>query len=135
VWVSLVRDVVIPVARSYEPQLVLVSAGFDAHSEDPLADCRVSDAGFAAMAWLVRGLAQELGVPVGAVMEGGYNVDVLARCVALTMDVLAGGDPAAQALELAGAGGDGAGGPACGVPDALALEARARLRQYWPVLG
>ena len=50
------RDVALPLARSYEPELVLVSAGYDAHAEDPLADCAVTDAGFAAMTALVRDL-------------------------------------------------------------------------------
>jgi acetoin utilization deacetylase AcuC-like enzyme len=88
-FVSLVRDVALPLARSYEPQLVLVSAGYDAHDDDPLADCSVTDAGFIAMAALVRDLGAELEVPVGCVLEGGYDVDALARCVALTMETLA----------------------------------------------
>ena len=36
-----------PLARAYAPQLLLISAGFDAHREDPLADCTVTEAGFA----------------------------------------------------------------------------------------
>jgi acetoin utilization deacetylase AcuC-like enzyme len=88
-FVSLVRDVALPIARSYAPQLVLVSAGYDAHAEDPLADCTVSDTGFVAMTELVRDLAAELAAPVGCVLEGGYDVDALARCVALTMETLA----------------------------------------------
>ncbi|HEV3001344.1 MAG TPA: histone deacetylase, partial [Solirubrobacteraceae bacterium] len=59
-FVSLVSHVVTPLARAYEPGLVLVSAGFDAHSDDPLAGCRVSEEGFAAMAAEVRALAAEL---------------------------------------------------------------------------
>ncbi|MGH2860706.1 MAG: histone deacetylase family protein [Solirubrobacteraceae bacterium] len=89
VFVSLVRDVVGPLARDHAPQLVLVSAGYDAHAEDPLADCTVTDAGFVAMTELVRDIAAELEAPVGCVLEGGYDVDALARCVALTMETLA----------------------------------------------
>jgi acetoin utilization deacetylase AcuC-like enzyme len=85
VFVSLVRDVALPLARAYRPELVLVSAGYDAHAEDPLADCAVSDAGFATMAALVRGLGDELAVPIGCVLEGGYEPQALARCMALTM--------------------------------------------------
>jgi acetoin utilization deacetylase AcuC-like enzyme len=88
-FVSLVGDTVGPLALGYGPQLVLISAGYDAHADDPLADCRVSDAGFAAMTALVRDLAAELEAPVGCVLEGGYDVDALARCVALTMETLA----------------------------------------------
>src|SRR5436853_592154 len=64
VWCSLSRDVVAPLARSFSPELILVSAGFDAHADDPLATCLVSDDGFAAMAAVVRAVADELGVPL-----------------------------------------------------------------------
>src|SRR4051812_18475191 len=84
-WVSLVMHVVGPLARAYEPGLVLVSAGYDAHAEDPLAGCRVSDAGFAAMAAAVRMFAADVGAPVAAVLEGGYAVDALARGVCETL--------------------------------------------------
>jgi acetoin utilization deacetylase AcuC-like enzyme len=134
VFVSLVRDVVVPVGREYAPQLILISAGFDAHEGDPLAGCRVSDAGFGAMARLIRDLGLELGVPVGAVLEGGYALGPLARGVAVTRDVLRGGDGGVAAGVEALLGSE-EGGPACGAPEALALEARARLREFWPGLA
>ena len=40
-WLSLIEHIVLPVAREFEPDLVLISAGFDAHRDDPLADCRL----------------------------------------------------------------------------------------------
>ncbi len=119
-FVSLARDVVAPVARWYRPQLILISAGYDAHDGDPLAGCRVTDAGFGALARVVRGLAGELAVPVGAVLEGGYALEPLARSVAVTMDVLRGGDGSADAGSEA--------------PNEIALTARRRLREIWPVL-
>jgi acetoin utilization deacetylase AcuC-like enzyme len=122
-FVSLVRDVVIPLGRLYEPQLILISAGFDAHADDPLADCRVSEAGFAAMAGLIRDLAATVSAPTGGVLEGGYDVRALAGSVAVTMDVLAGGDagpPASQTTE----------------PVPLAREALVRLSEdAWPDLA
>ncbi|HWD85413.1 MAG TPA: histone deacetylase [Solirubrobacteraceae bacterium] len=136
VFVSLVRDVIVPVARAYRPGLILVSAGFDAHEGDPLAGCRVSDAGFGAMATLLRDLASELEAPIGAVMEGGYALEPLARGVALTMDVLRGGGEdlygVRSAIDVLLSPGGGAAG---GAPEALAPEARARLREFWPVLA
>jgi acetoin utilization deacetylase AcuC-like enzyme len=75
VFGSLVSDVVVPLARAYDPQLLLISAGFDAHHEDPLADCTVTESGYAAM---TRSLTS-LEVPVGAVLEGGYALSALAR--------------------------------------------------------
>ena len=125
-FVSLVRDVAVPLARSHRPQLVLVSAGYDAHHDDPLAECAVSDAGYIAMTALVRDLGAELEVPVGCVLEGGYDVDALARCVALTMQTLAAPVTADPAGPAAGAG-MGA------VPvHPLAGEALERLAPLWP---
>ncbi len=87
VWGAAVDAVVLPVAREFQPQLILVSGGYDAHREDPLADCEVSDEGFARIAGSVHALGAELGVPVGMVLEGGYAVDALARSVAATLEV------------------------------------------------
>jgi acetoin utilization deacetylase AcuC-like enzyme len=123
-FVSLVRDVALPLARSYEPQLVLVSAGYDAHEDDPLADCSLTDAGFMAMAALVRDLGAELEAPVGCVLEGGYDVDALARCVALTMQTLA---------EAPGSRPPGQGDEVPVHP--FAHKGLERLAPLWPQLG
>ena len=85
VFCSLVEHVVAPLTERYEPGLILVSAGFDAHAEDPLAGCTVTDDGFAAMAATTRVLAGELGVPLGIVLEGGYALPALARSVVATL--------------------------------------------------
>jgi acetoin utilization deacetylase AcuC-like enzyme len=87
-WLSLVEHVVLPAARAFEPELVLVSAGFDAHRADPLAMCELEASSFAFMARQVRGLADSLGVPVGAVLEGGYDLRALAESVAATLEGL-----------------------------------------------
>jgi acetoin utilization deacetylase AcuC-like enzyme len=70
--------VVEPAIRAFGPDLLLVSAGFDAHEADPLADMRVTDDGFRWMAERATTLAPR----VGAVLEGGYNVGTLPRLVA-----------------------------------------------------
>jgi acetoin utilization deacetylase AcuC-like enzyme len=95
-WLALVEHVVAPVARAFAPDLVLVSAGFDAHRADPLADCRLEAESFAAMARHVGALADEVGAPAGAVLEGGYDLGALSASVAATMEALArGGEPPA----------------------------------------
>ena len=71
------RELVEPAVRSFDPQLVLVSAGFDAHVDDPLAHMEVTEHGFEELA---RRSAQ-LGPRVGAVLEGGYNLRTLPRLV------------------------------------------------------
>jgi acetoin utilization deacetylase AcuC-like enzyme len=71
------REKVEPAVRRFDPQLVLVSAGFDAHREDPLAGMAVSEDGFCELAR--RSAA--LGPRVAAVLEGGYNLEMLPRLV------------------------------------------------------
>jgi acetoin utilization deacetylase AcuC-like enzyme len=70
-------EIVEPEVRRFEPDLVLVSAGFDAHEDDPLADMRVTVDGFGELAR--RSAA--LGPRVAAVLEGGYNLQTLPACV------------------------------------------------------
>jgi acetoin utilization deacetylase AcuC-like enzyme len=88
---ELVHSRVIPAARDYRPQLILISAGYDAHAEDPLAGCTVTEAGFAAMTTAMRRLSEELEVPLGVVLEGGYALGALARSVAATLEALTAG--------------------------------------------
>lgn len=95
-WCSLIEHVVAPVASAYRPQLILVSAGYDGHRDDPLAGCAVSEDGFAAMAGSVRRLAERAGAPVGMVLEGGYELGALARSVAATLEVLVAHDAPAD---------------------------------------
>src|SRR5438105_10087053 len=84
-WLSLVEHVVMPAAREFEPQLVLVSAGFDAHRADPLANCRLEANSFAQLAAHVRELTNALDVPAGLVLEGGYDLDALSQSVVATL--------------------------------------------------
>ena len=66
-----------PAVRAFDPALVLVSAGFDAHAEDPLASMSVTADGFRELARRSAALAPR----VAAVLEGGYNVSTLPRLV------------------------------------------------------
>jgi acetoin utilization deacetylase AcuC-like enzyme len=90
VWRSLVEHVVVPAARSFAPELILISAGFDAHLADPLGGCRLEAPDFAQMACMVRDLGRELGAPVGAALEGGYEPHALGECVVATIRALEG---------------------------------------------
>jgi acetoin utilization deacetylase AcuC-like enzyme len=126
-FVELVREVVVPLAESWRPQLVLISAGYDAHRDDPLANCRVTVDGFAAMTGLMRDVAEDVGAPIGCVLEGGYDLRALADSVVATMEVLAGGS---EPRIVSGA--------ALGEPGqrlALVTEAQARLAEFWRVFG
>jgi acetoin utilization deacetylase AcuC-like enzyme len=96
-WLSLLEHIVVPAALHFEPDLVLVSAGFDAHRDDPLAGCELEESSFALMARHVRDLAAQLGVPLGAVLEGGYEPNALARCVRATLAALGDREPVRSA--------------------------------------
>jgi acetoin utilization deacetylase AcuC-like enzyme len=74
--------VVTPAVGSFAPDLVLVSAGFDAHEDDPLAEMRVTVAGFRELAARCVALAPK----VAAVLEGGYNLQTLPGLVAAALD-------------------------------------------------
>ncbi len=123
-WVSLVEHVVVPLAHAFEPQLVLVSAGYDAHRDDLLADCTVTEEGFAAIARAVSGACESLAAPVGGVLEGGYALGALGRLVAATLQAFS------APVGVAGS----ARAPQAGVTP-LAREARERLAAWWPQLG
>ena len=114
-FLGLIQHVVSPAAREFQPQLILISAGFDAHRDDPLAECLLETSSFAQMSAEVGTLADALGVPAGAVLEGGYDTRSLAQSVATTMDVLAtGGD--ARSVE----------------PGPLVRAAAENAARYWP---
>jgi acetoin utilization deacetylase AcuC-like enzyme len=122
-YMSLIDHVIVPLARAYEPQLMLISAGYDAHIDDPLAECHVTEAGYAAMTRSLRRASAELQAPLGCVLEGGYALRALARSVAATMEVLA------EPLTAAGAGADDV------RLAPVARSARERLSTYWPALA
>ena len=90
-FLSLIEHVVTPVGLQYRPDLILISAGYDAHRHDPLGGLTLDTASFAGMSSRMRALGLELGAPVGAVLEGGYDLAALADSVAETMLALGGG--------------------------------------------
>jgi acetoin utilization deacetylase AcuC-like enzyme len=93
-WFSMLEHIVIPAAEEFQPDLVLISAGYDAHRDDRLGGCELEASSFAEMARHIRGLGDRTGAPVGAVLEGGYALDALSASVCATMEALAGDQPA-----------------------------------------
>ena len=85
-FLSLVQHVVAPIARDYRPGLVAISAGFDAHRDDPLAECDVDTEGFADMTASMRDVAGDLDVPLLICLEGGYDVGALGDSVLATIE-------------------------------------------------
>ncbi len=86
-------DILWPLARRFRPQLMLVSAGFDAHWDDPLAMMRLSLTGFSHLDRELMRMADELcDGRIVYVLEGGYNLNVLAHGVANIARALLGDD-------------------------------------------
>ncbi len=116
-WLSLLEHVVLPAALAFQPDLVLISAGFDAHREDPLAGVRLETSSFGTMARHVRHMARTVGAPLGAVLEGGYEPTSLAACVVETLEALADSEE-----------------PHSAAPEAsLTPRAAAQVGHYWPL--
>jgi acetoin utilization deacetylase AcuC-like enzyme len=88
-YARLYREIVVPIGRSFDPELVLVSVGFDPHRDDPLAGMEVTEAGFgelaAACLQVARGAANGRAV---FVLEGGYDLEGIARSAAAVTGVL-----------------------------------------------
>ncbi len=77
-------------AEAFRPGLVLVSAGFDAHEDDPLAGLALSDEGYAGITRRIRALAEaHCGGRLVSVLEGGYDLEALGRAVTAHVRVLA----------------------------------------------
>ncbi|MBS2011248.1 MAG: histone deacetylase [Cyanobacteria bacterium SZAS TMP-1] len=77
-----------PVCLEFNPDLIMVSAGYDAHIDDPLGQQRITTAGFAMLTQRVADLAAATGAGVVVFLEGGYNVRSLSDSVAASMRVL-----------------------------------------------
>jgi acetoin utilization deacetylase AcuC-like enzyme len=115
-FLSLVQAVVAPIGRQWRPGLLCVSAGYDAHRDDPLANCDLDDAAYGDMAATMRDLAAELGVPVLICLEGGYSLGALSRSVVTTLEGLSGDREPRTA------------------PEEPAAPYRQRLARFWPAL-
>ena len=113
--------VLLPIAASFRPELVLVSCGFDAADGDLLGEMRVTPDGFAAMTARVQSLA---GGRCVLVLEGGYNLEAISRSAAACLRALLGEKPAPKRFGSPGAAGS-----------AVIESVLAAQRPFWPDLG
>jgi histone deacetylase 6 len=112
--------VLMPIAASFRPELVLVSCGFDAAQGDLLGEMRVTPGGFAAMTARLQSLA---GGRCVLVLEGGYNLEAISRSAAACLRVLLGENPAPERSGSPGAAGS-----------AVIESVLAAQRPFWPDL-
>jgi acetoin utilization deacetylase AcuC-like enzyme len=86
-------ELVGPAFRAFDPDLVLVSAGFDAHRHDPISRMRVSTEGYGMLTGRVREVADDADAAVAFVLEGGYGLDTLSASVAEVHETFDGKKP------------------------------------------
>jgi acetoin utilization deacetylase AcuC-like enzyme len=123
-YARIYREIVVPIGRAFDPELVLVSAGFDAHANDPLADMHLSERGYRELAEVCLALAAgTAGGRAVFVLEGGYDLRALA------------GSGAEVGRALLGEGAKALPWPAHGALDPLLGAYRAQLQPFWPALS
>jgi len=90
-YLRVFEEILVPVARRYKPELILVSAGYDAHWADNMSLMQVSVSAFTTMMETIKELAQELCYGrLVAVLEGGYHLQALSYSVKAAFDILLG---------------------------------------------
>jgi acetoin utilization deacetylase AcuC-like enzyme len=122
-YVDVYRAIVAPIGRSFDPQLVLASAGFDPHVADPLAEMRVTEEGFRAVAR--ASLSTAAGSAKGRsvfVLEGGYDLTGLASSAAGVV------------REILGEEGESSYGESGSLGSRLVARYRQAFAGFWPVL-
>lgn len=92
VYIQIFRKVLSPIALSFKPHIILVSAGFDVYFDDPLGGMRVTPKGLASMTRILLDLARELcDGRILFVLEGGYNLKGLQDCIVAVLKEMSGG--------------------------------------------
>jgi acetoin utilization deacetylase AcuC-like enzyme len=88
-YVGVMQRLIAPAAQSFRPEIILISCGFDAHRDDPLAAMDVTREGYRDMSAIARALADDLcGGRILFVLEGGYAVSGLKDGVNAVLDVI-----------------------------------------------
>jgi acetoin utilization deacetylase AcuC-like enzyme len=93
-YLGALSELIAPAFQAFDPDLILVSAGFDAHEHDPISRMRVSTEGYGLLTEQMRTIADDVGAGLGFVLEGGYSLDTLSKSVGMVHEVFDGYDPA-----------------------------------------
>lgn len=89
IYLDTMRDVVAPALDAFQPNILLVSAGYDAHASDPLGGMNVTEEGFRALTHTAVEIAERwCDGRLVLILEGGYDPPALARCVADAVEIL-----------------------------------------------
>lgn len=92
-YLHLIETVLAPALSEFDPDLLIVSAGFDAHRHDPISRHRVSTEGYALMTDQLRTIAEETNAALTFVLEGGYGLDTLSEGVSMVHETFDGREP------------------------------------------
>jgi acetoin utilization deacetylase AcuC-like enzyme len=87
-------DLIGPALEDFDPDLLLISAGFDAHEHDPISRMRVSTEGYGLLTEDVRAIADDTDAALGFILEGGYGLDTLSESIRMVHEVFDGYTPA-----------------------------------------
>ena len=99
-YASAIDDLLDPAMERFDPDLFIISAGFDAHRHDPISRMRVSTEGYGHMTDRVRSIADRQDAALAFVLEGGYGLDALADSIGMVHEVFDGRDPVAPDGDL-----------------------------------
>lgn len=88
-YISAFENYLLPAAEKFRPEFILISAGFDAHIDDPLGGMSVTNEGFKTMTKIIMDIAKKhCGNKIVSVLEGGYNLKTLSKTVATHLEIL-----------------------------------------------
>ncbi len=128
VFLAAMEQVVLPIARAYQPQMIVIAAGYDAHYADPLCSLRLSALSYFRITGLLLELAQEqAGGKLLATLEGGYGLAGISAAVSNTLSAFTGKDAVVD---------DSAEGPGGTRPErgmAVVEETGHNHSRYWPI--
>ena len=125
-YVRVFRRIFEPIVSSFEPELILISAGFDAHTNDPLANMELSAAGFGVLTQIVMEWADTTsGGNIGFILEGGYNLGALTESIREVMACI---------IDQELHDEDDAYGARLTRADSSIAQARSVQESYWPAI-
>ena len=131
-YLYLFRELLLPVAREYAPQLILVSTGFDTHRNDPLAGMQLSGDAYGRMTAILQQLSAEC-CPgrLAFTLEGGYDHAALGEGISAVLSTLINGPDHGRAAQP----GDAEPGKAEAQTRQIEQELRRLLAPYWKTLS
>jgi len=105
-YLAALSELIGPAFEAFDPDLILVSAGFDAHEHDPISRMRVSTEGYGLLTKGIREVAEDSDAALGFVLEGGYGLDTLTDSISMVHEVFDGYEPAPDDGDVSGTAQD-----------------------------